>query len=116
MTRSHDVSQLTTAELELTRRQLRASLALIASGSPARVPILAHEQAIDAELAGRTGNQQPCVVSEGPARVEDAGRVERRFDRLVHGQRRGSELLPQPGLLGTPTPCSPVTVPPSRRA
>src|ERR1700733_6258955 len=23
--------------------------------------------------------------SEGPARVEDAGRVERRFDRLVHG-------------------------------
>ncbi len=34
------------------------------------------------------------VASEGPARVEDAGRVERRFDRLVHGQRRGSELLP----------------------
>jgi len=58
MTRSHDVSQLTTAELELTRRQLRASLALIAPGSPAHVPILAHMQAIDAELAGRTGNQQ----------------------------------------------------------
>ncbi len=56
MTRSHDVSQLTTAELELTRRQLRASLALIAPGSPALVPILAHMQAIDAELAGRTGN------------------------------------------------------------
>ena len=29
MTRSHDVSQLTTAELELTGRQLRANLALI---------------------------------------------------------------------------------------
>ena len=58
MTRSHDVSQLTTAELELTRRQLRANLALIAPGSPAHVPILAHMQAIDAELAGRTGNQQ----------------------------------------------------------
>ena len=58
MTRSHDVSQLTTAELELTRRQLRANLALIAPGSPAHVPILAHIQAIDAELAGRTGNQQ----------------------------------------------------------
>ena len=58
MTRSHDVSQLTTAELELTRRQLRASLALIAPGSPAYVPILAHMQAIDAELAEPTGNQQ----------------------------------------------------------
>ncbi len=58
MIRSHDVSQLTTAELELTRRQLRANLALTAPGSPAHVPILAHIQAIDAELAGRTGNQQ----------------------------------------------------------
>jgi len=38
MTRSHDVSQLTTAELELTRRQLRTSLALIAPGSPAQRP------------------------------------------------------------------------------
>src|SRR5579859_3302764 len=43
-----------------------------------------------------------CVASEGPAGVEDAGRVKRRFDRLVHGQRRGSELLPQPGLLEHP--------------
>jgi len=59
MTRSHHVSQLTTAELELTRRGLRANLALIAPGSPAHVPILAHMRAIDAELAGRTGNQQP---------------------------------------------------------
>jgi hypothetical protein len=43
MTRSHDVSQLTTAELELTRRQLRANLALITPGSPAHVPILAYK-------------------------------------------------------------------------
>jgi hypothetical protein len=56
MTCSRDVSQLTTAELELTRRGLRANLALIASGSPAHVPILAHMRAIDTELAGRTGN------------------------------------------------------------
>ena len=71
MTRSHDVSQLTTAELELTRRQLRANVALIAPGSPAHVPILAHIEAIDAKLAGRTGNQRP-----------DAG------------QRRDSETIP----------------------
>ena len=48
MTRSHDVSQLTTAELELTRRQLRANLALIAPGSPAHVPILAQASATTA--------------------------------------------------------------------
>ena len=59
MTRSHDVSQLTTAELELTRRELRANLALLSPESPVHVPIHAHMQAIDAELAGRTGNQQP---------------------------------------------------------
>ena len=59
MTRFQDVSQLTTAELELTRRQLRANLALIAPGSPAHVPILADVQAIGAELAGRTCNQEP---------------------------------------------------------
>ena len=58
MTRPHDVSQLTRAELELARRQLRASLGLITPGSPAHVPIMAHMQAIDAELAGRAGGQQ----------------------------------------------------------
>jgi hypothetical protein len=57
MTRSHDVSQLTTAELELTRRQLCANLVLIALDSPAQMPILAYVQAIDTELAGRTGSQ-----------------------------------------------------------
>ena len=59
MTRDHDVGQLTTAELEITMRELRANLGLISPGSPAHVPILAHMRAIDAELAGRTGGQQP---------------------------------------------------------
>ena len=59
MTRDHDVRQLTTAELELTMRQLRANLSLISPDSPAHVPILAHMRAIDAELAGRAGSQQP---------------------------------------------------------
>jgi hypothetical protein len=59
MTRPHDVSQLSTAELETARRELRASLGLITPGSPAHVPIQAHMQAIDAELAGRVANRQP---------------------------------------------------------
>ena len=52
--RPHDVSALTGAELERTRRELAASLALARPGSPARVPILAHLAAIDAELARST--------------------------------------------------------------
>lgn len=59
MTRDHDVGQLTTAELEVTMRELRANLNLISADSQAHVPILAHMRAIDAELAGRAGNQQP---------------------------------------------------------
>ena len=58
MTRPHDVSQLPTAELETARRELRANLGLITPGSPAHVPVLAHMQAIDAELAGRAASQQ----------------------------------------------------------
>jgi hypothetical protein len=52
--RSHDVSGLTDAELERTRRELQASLALAWPGSVASVPILAHLSAIDTELAGRS--------------------------------------------------------------
>jgi hypothetical protein len=51
--RSHDVSGLTTAELERARRELQASLALARPGSAATVPILAQLSAIDTELAGR---------------------------------------------------------------
>jgi hypothetical protein len=61
---SHDVSRLTTAELERTRRELQASLALARPGSASSVPILAHLSAIDAELAGRSadcsGSGEPC--------------------------------------------------------
>lgn len=55
--RPHDVSTLTSRELERTRRELQASLALARHDSPARVPILAHVSAIDAELAQRTAQQ-----------------------------------------------------------
>ncbi len=52
--RSHDVGGLTDAELERTRRELQASLALARPGSAACVPILAHLRAINTELAGRS--------------------------------------------------------------
>ena len=51
--RPHDVGGLTVGELDRARRELLASLALARPDSPARVPILAHLSAIDAELAGR---------------------------------------------------------------
>ena len=51
--RPRDVSGLTTSELERTRRELAANLALVRPDSPARAPILAHISAIDTELARR---------------------------------------------------------------
>jgi hypothetical protein len=55
--RHHEVSKLTTAELEHARRELAASLALARPGSPVRAPILARISAIDAELGGRGGGR-----------------------------------------------------------
>ena len=52
--RPRDVSGLTTGELERTRRELAANLAMVRPDSPARGPILAHISAIDTELARRT--------------------------------------------------------------
>jgi len=51
--RQHDVSRLTTAELERAKRDLEVSLALAFPGSPVRVSIVAEMTAIDAELANR---------------------------------------------------------------
>ena len=56
--RDHDMTTLTGRELEQARRDLAASLALARPGSPARVPILAQMNAIDAELAGRSAAQR----------------------------------------------------------
>jgi hypothetical protein len=49
--RDHDVTALTTGELEVARRELAASLAR--PGSPVRMPIRARLAAIDTELTGR---------------------------------------------------------------
>jgi hypothetical protein len=63
LSRSHDVSGLTTDELERARRDLKASLALARPGSATCVPILAHLSAIDAELTVRPAG---CRASEKP--------------------------------------------------
>jgi hypothetical protein len=73
MIRHHDVRQLSTAELERTKRDLHANLGLITPDSPAHVPIQAHMKAIDAELAERAGNKKvngSAAVSTG---TEPAG-------------------------------------------
>ena len=60
LNRQHDVSELTTAELERARRELSASLTLARPDSPARVPILARLSAIDTALvAARTSPSSP---------------------------------------------------------
>jgi hypothetical protein len=51
--RDYDVRTLTASELQHSKRELQASLALARPDSPVRVPILAQLKAIDAELAGR---------------------------------------------------------------
>ena len=63
--RDHDVAGLTANELEQTMRELRASLALVRPDSPARVPILAHMSAIDAELAERSANRTGELPAPG---------------------------------------------------
>ena len=63
--RPPDVSTLTSGELERTRRDLAASLALARPGSPAAVPILASLSAIDAELAARALRSQPAASPSG---------------------------------------------------
>jgi hypothetical protein len=70
--RDHDVTGLTANELEQTKRELRASLALVRPDSPARVPILAHISAIDAELAGRSADR-PGELPDSPFALILAG-------------------------------------------
>jgi hypothetical protein len=59
----YSVRQLTMAELERTKRELKANLGLISPDSPAYVPIKRHMRAIDSELAGRAVNHQASRVA-----------------------------------------------------
>lgn len=70
--REHDVTALTTAELETARRELAASLALAQPDSPVCAPIQAHLAAIDAELAGRAATR-PGLPGSPRARPPDGG-------------------------------------------
>ena len=56
--RPPDVSTLTTGELERTRRELAASLALTRPRSPARAPIQAYLAAIAARAGGFPGSRR----------------------------------------------------------
>jgi hypothetical protein len=56
--RPHDVTGLTTPELDRARRELAASLALSRPGSPARDVIAAHIAVVDTERAQRPGAGQ----------------------------------------------------------
>jgi hypothetical protein len=53
--RVHDVTGMTSPELQRARRDLQVSLSLAMPGSAIREPILAHMSAIDVELERRTG-------------------------------------------------------------
>jgi len=52
-----EVAGLTSGELDRTRRELQASLALARPGSPMRGPILAYLSTIETELSRRTAGQ-----------------------------------------------------------
>jgi len=85
--RAHDVSGLTTAELERTRRDLQASLALARPGSAACVPILAHLDAIDAELARRSADQTLALCSCGFASDDRSWFDDHLFQHPGHHER-----------------------------
>jgi len=76
--RDHDVAGLTPNELEQTKRELRVSLALVRPDSPARVPILAHMIAIDAELAERSADRTGELPGSPFALIVAAATVARR--------------------------------------
>jgi hypothetical protein len=85
--RPPDVSTLTLAELQRTRRDLAAALALARPGSTARLPIGTHLAAIDAELASRTGQREapdpsPPVEEVRIPLVEDTTHLRMALDLL----------------------------------
>ena len=85
--RTHDVSGLTTTELERTRRDLQASLGLARPGSAACVPILAYLDAIDTELARRSAGRTLALCSCGFATDDRAWFDGHLFQHPGHHER-----------------------------
>ena len=106
MIRDHDVSQITTAELEHAKRELQANLGMITSQSPAHMPIQAQIRAIHSELAESaqsqkvTGSSRACgfgyTVFEIDAFAEADARLERDRRSPVAGQGGAEEWLGTP--------------------
>ena len=71
----YSVRRLTYGELEATRRQLAANLALTDDDSPARVPIDAHLLAVNVELDRRTRTLQRPVATMVTFELRDAADV-----------------------------------------
>jgi hypothetical protein len=67
MIRYHDVRQLTTAELERTKRDLRTNLGLITPNSPAHVPIQGVRLSEGCVISGCSGHaaKPSCSVVAG---------------------------------------------------
>jgi hypothetical protein len=91
--RAHDVSGLSVAELERTRRELQASLTLARPGSLVRVPIEAQMSAVDAELAERASAVlRACGC--GFATDSDARMDRHLWNRSGHTERDVSRTVP----------------------
>jgi len=88
--RSHDFSGLTAAELERTRRDLQASLALARPGYAACVPMLARLSAIDAALAGRSAG---CAASGKPSSLDAGHRATRGQPRVSCDDRARKRIV-----------------------
>lgn len=92
--RPHDVSGLTAAELERTRRDLQASLALTRRGSAACVPILAHLSAIETELTRRLTGSTLALCSCGFATDDRAWFDGHLFQNPSHHERNQPPKAP----------------------
>jgi hypothetical protein len=71
--RPHDVSRMSSPELQRARRDLQVSLSLAMPDSAVREPILAHMTAIDAELERRDGWNYARKVPGVPAQRGPSG-------------------------------------------
>jgi|SRR6516165_4627024 hypothetical protein len=93
--RAHDVSRLTTGELERVQRELSASLALVRPDSPVRMPILAHMSAIDEEFAARAVGIRLCSCGfASDDRTWFEGHLFRYPDHYERSQPRGLPSSP----------------------